>query len=222
MSGGYDCGSQGSHHMQTSIYSFLNGAAIKRTWALWADQNYVRLHKKVKTKSLRIESEWRDSPSSPVPLHTELTLRRLPHHSGFLFERGAFHNGRKFKFGRVRITRCEGRETECACSILHVTRLCTCPSHNSVCGSSGASTRLKYRAKSYGRKSRMVFGSSLILATSCVSVLWHACSRQALWSQQRQALLGKGSANTPIARQQSPNTKQWSNYEMMFSTRSVR
>jgi hypothetical protein len=37
----------------------------------------------------------------------------------------------------------------------------------------------------------------------------------------RQLLLGNGSANTPVSRQQIRNTQQWSNWEV-FSTRSVR
>jgi hypothetical protein len=217
MSGGPDCSPQGSHHMQT------NGAAIKRTWAFMSWSELRPPPQESKTKSLYIKSQSRCCPSSRAPLHTELTLRCLPHHSGFLFYRGAFC--------RVRITRCEGTERERACSILHVVRLRTRASHSSSVGSAlfcvvvlhSCRTHLKYyRTKAYGRKSKKVFGSSLILATSCVFVLWHICSRQELWSQQKHALLGKGSANTPVARQHSRNTKQWSNWEAVFSMRSVR
>jgi hypothetical protein len=52
--------------------------------------------------------------------------------------------------------------------------------------------------------------------------MWHTCSRQELWSQQRQPLLGNGSENTLVARQQSRNRQQWSNCEAVLSTRSVR
>jgi hypothetical protein len=52
-------------------------------------------------------------------------------------------------------------------------------------------------------------------------LLWHICSRQELWSQQRQPLLGNDSENMPVARQQLRNTRQWSNWEAVFSTRSV-
>jgi hypothetical protein len=52
-------------------------------------------------------------------------------------------------------------------------------------------------------------------------ILWHICSRQELWSRQRQPLLRNGSANTPVARQQIRNRQQWSNWAAVFSTRSV-
>jgi hypothetical protein len=32
-----------------------------------------------------------------------------------------------------------------------------------------------------------------------IYIMWHICSRQELWNQQRQMLLGNGSANTPVA-----------------------
>jgi hypothetical protein len=56
---------------------------------------------------------------------------------------------------------------------------------------------------------------------SLLKTLWHVCARQKLWSQQRQPLLGNRFANAPIARQQLHNTQQWSNWEAVFSTRSV-
>jgi hypothetical protein len=56
----------------------------------------------------------------------------------------------------------------------------------------------------------------------CASnIMWHICSRQELWSQQRWPLLGNGSANTSIARQQLCNVQQSSNLEVVFSTQSV-
>jgi hypothetical protein len=51
--------------------------------------------------------------------------------------------------------------------------------------------------------------------------LWHICSRQELWSQLKQPLLGNSSINMPIARQQIRNTQQLSNCEMAFSTQSM-
>jgi hypothetical protein len=69
---------------------------------------------------------------------------------------------------------------------------------------------------------RIVHMKKLKLNFWSLNILWHTCSRQELWSQQRQPLLGNGSANTPFARQQIPNTQQWSNSEAVFSTRSVR
>jgi hypothetical protein len=53
------------------------------------------------------------------------------------------------------------------------------------------------------------------------SILCNICSRQELWSQQRQPLPGNGSINTPVARQQLHNTQQWSNWEVAFSMWSV-
>jgi hypothetical protein len=41
-------------------------------------------------------------------------------------------------------------------------------------------------------------------------------------SQQRQPLLGNGSANTPIVRQQIHNMQQWSNWEAVFSMRFMQ
>jgi hypothetical protein len=53
-----------------------------------------------------------------------------------------------------------------------------------------------------------------------VLLLWHICSRQEPWNQ-RQPLLGNGSANNPVARQQLRNKRKWSNWEAVFSMRSV-
>jgi hypothetical protein len=47
-------------------------------------------------------------------------------------------------------------------------------------------------------------------------MLWHICWRQELLSQQRKPLLGNGSANMPIARQQLHNTQEWNNWEVVF------
>jgi hypothetical protein len=46
-------------------------------------------------------------------------------------------------------------------------------------------------------------------------ILWHIYSRQELWSQQIQPLLGNRSENTPVVMQ------QWSNWESVFSTQSM-
>jgi hypothetical protein len=37
-------------------------------------------------------------------------------------------------------------------------------------------------------------------------ILWHICSRQELWSQQRELLVGNSSANMPVAKWQIHNT----------------
>jgi hypothetical protein len=57
--------------------------------------------------------------------------------------------------------------------------------------------------------------------TCAVVLLWHIFSSQELQSQQRQPLLGNGSANMPTARQQIHNTQQSSNGEVVFFTGSM-